>query len=163
MLPAVDQTEQELRSCPHCAAQMPATAAFCPGCGRSMHSALRAQGKVGGLSENVAGAIAYFTFLPALVFLLLDPYKKSGFVRFHSVQCLLLTGSLILLGLLLKLLGMLLFIVPVLGPLLVLLVDVTAGLAAIFVWLVLVVKALQGENFKLAWIGDLAERYSDVA
>lgn len=163
MLPAVDQTEQELRSCPHCAAQMPATSAFCPGCGRSMHSALRPQGKVGGLSENVAGAIAYFTFLPALVLLLLDPYKKSGFVRFHSVQCLLLTGALILLGLLLKLLGMLLFIVPVLGPLLVLLVDVTAGLAAVFVWLVLVVKALQGENFKLAWIGDLAERYSDAA
>lgn len=128
-----------------------------------MHSALRPQGKVGGLSENVAGAIAYFTFLPALVLLLLDPYKKSGFVRFHSVQCLLLTGALILLGLLLKLLGMLLFIVPVLGPLLVLLVDVTAGLAAVFVWLVLVVKALQGENFKLAWIGDLAERYSDAA
>jgi uncharacterized membrane protein len=42
----------------------------------------------------------------------------------------------------------------------VLIVDVTAGLAAVFVWLVLVVKALQGETFKLAWLGDLAEHYS---
>lgn len=125
-----------------------------------MRSAVRAQGNVGGLPENVAGGLAYFTFLPALVLLLLEPYKKSGFVRFHSLQCLLATGALILLGLLLKLVGMLLFIVPVLGPLLVLILDVTAGLAAVFVWIVLVVKALQGETFKLAGLGDLAERYS---
>lgn len=159
MLPAVDQTD-ELRSCPHCAAQMPGSASFCPGCGRSMRSAVRVQGKVGALPESVAGGLAYFTFLPALVFLLLEPYKKSGFVRFHSTQCLLATVALILVGVVLKLVGLLLFIVPVLGPLLVLIVDVTAGLAAIFVWLVLVVKALQGETFKLAWLGDLAERYS---
>ncbi|HET9305210.1 MAG TPA: hypothetical protein VFO46_04215 [Candidatus Sulfotelmatobacter sp.] len=125
-----------------------------------MRSAVRAQGKVGALSESVAGGLAYFTFLPALVFLLLEPYKKSGFIRFHSMQCLLATVALILVGVVLKLAGLLLFIVPVLGPLLVLIVDVTAGLAAVFVWLVLVVKALQGETFKLAWLGDLAERYS---
>jgi len=76
------------------------------------------------------------------------------------MQCLLATGALISVVLVLKLVGLLLFIVPVLGPLLVLIVDVTAGLAAVFVWLVLVVKALQGETFKLAWLGDLAERYS---
>ena len=162
-MPAMDQTQQELRSCPHCAAQMPATAAFCPGCGRSMHSAVRAGGNVGGLSENVAGALAYFTFLPALVFLLLQPYKKSGFVRFHSMQCLLSWAALILVGIGLKLVGLLLFIIPAFGPLIVLLVDVTAALAAVFVWLVLMVKALQGETFKLPWLGDLAESYSAPA
>ena len=162
-MPAMDQTQQELRSCPHCAAQMPATAAFCPGCGRSMHSALRAQGKIGGLSENHAGALAYFTLLPALFFLLLEPYKKSGFVRFHSIQCLLSWAALILVGIVLKLVGLLLFIIPAFGPLIVLLVDVTAALAAVFVWLVLMVKALQGETFKLPWLGDLAESYSAPA
>lgn len=160
MVPAVDQIQPELRSCPHCAAQMPATAAFCPGCGRSMLSAVHPQGKVGGLSENVAGGLAYFTFLPALVFLLVDPYKKSGFVRFHSIQCLLAWVVMIVVGIALKLLAYLFFIIPAFGPLIVLLVDVTAALAAIFVWIVLVVKALQGETFKLPWLGDLAESYS---
>lgn len=118
---------------------------------------------MGGLSENVAGALAYFTFLPALVFLLLQPYKKSGFVRFHSMQCLLSWAALILVGIGLKLVGLLLFIIPAFGPLIVLLVDVTAALAAVFVWLVLMVKALQGETFKLPWLGDLAESYSAPA
>jgi uncharacterized membrane protein len=160
MVPAVDQVELELRSCPHCAAQMPANAAFCPGCGRSMHAAVQSQGKLGGLSENVAGALAYFTFLPALAFLLLEPYKKSGFVRFHSIQCLLGWVALIIAAAVLRLVGLLLFIIPAFGPLIVLLVDVTAALAAIFIWIVLVVKAAQGETFKLPWLGDLAEQYS---
>lgn len=125
-----------------------------------MHCALQAQGKVGGLSENVAGGLAYFTFLPALVFLLVEPYKKSGFVRFHSIQCLLAWVAMIVVGVVLKLVGLLLFIIPAFGPLIVLLVDVTAALAAIFLWLVLVVKALQGVTFKVPWLGDLAENYS---
>jgi uncharacterized membrane protein len=125
-----------------------------------MHSALQAQGKVAGLSENHAGALAYFTFLPALLFLVVEPSKKSGFVRFHSIQCLLAWVALIVVGIVLKLVGLLLFIIPAFGPLIVLLVDVTAALAAIFIWLVLVVKALQGETFKLPLLGELAERYS---
>jgi uncharacterized membrane protein len=32
------------------------------------------------------------------------------------------------------------------------------GLALFFVWLVLIVKALQGEMFKLPLIGDIAEK-----
>jgi len=31
----MDLTNAPLTSCPHCAAQMPETAAFCPGCGRT--------------------------------------------------------------------------------------------------------------------------------
>ena len=110
-----------LTSCPDCAAQMPETAAFCPGCGRAMQTEAHAQGKVGALSEPIAGALAYFTFIPAIIFLLLEPYKHNRFVRFHSFQCLLLWGAEILLGIALKLVGLLLFIIPVLGPLLVLL------------------------------------------
>ena|SRR5579862_6609686 len=145
-----------LTSCPHCAAQMPATAAFCPGCGRSMQTEARAQGKVGPLPEPVAGALAYVTFIPAIVFLVLDPYKKNPFVRFHSFQCLSLWGAGILIAIALKLAGLLLFIIPVLGPLLVVLVDTVVGLGAVVIWLVLVVKAFQGHMFKLPLLGDFA-------
>jgi uncharacterized membrane protein len=152
----MDQTNVPLTSCPHCAAQMPETAAFCPGCGRPMQTEARAQGKVGALPEPIAGALAYLTFIPAIVFLVLDPYKSNRFVRFHSFQCLLLWGAGILVAITLKLAGLLLFIIPVLGPLLVVLVSTVVGLAAVAIWLVLVVKAFQGLMFKLPLLGDFA-------
>ncbi len=186
---AGDETKDEsgdaktipLTSCPQCSAQMPGTAAFCPGCGRSMLSRpvldlpmqgqsmqgqpmpvqpmqteARAQGRVGAFPERIAGALAYLTFLPAVVFLILDPYSKNRFVRFHSVQCLLLWGASVLFAIALKLASVVLFIIPVLGPLLVWLVSTVVVLAAVVIWVVLVVKALQGEMFKLPLLGDFA-------
>ena len=44
-----------------------------------------------GISDNAAGAISYFTFVPAIVFLLLPPYKDSNYVRFHAWQSVLLS------------------------------------------------------------------------
>jgi uncharacterized membrane protein len=121
-----------------------------------MQTEARAQGKVGALREPIAGALAYLTFIPAIVFLLLEPYKKNPFVRFHSFQCLLLWGAAILVAIALKLGGMLLFIIPVLGPLLVVLVWTVVGLGAVVIWLVLVVKAFQGLMFRLPLLGDFA-------
>jgi uncharacterized membrane protein len=152
----MDETNVQLTSCPDCAAQMPETAAFCPGCGRPMQTEARAQGKVGVLSEPIAGALAYFTFIPAIIFLLLEPYKHNRFVRFHSFQCLSLWGAAVLLALTLKLAGLLLFIIPVLGPLLVVLVSAVVGLGAVVLWLVLVVKAFQGEMFQIPLLGAFA-------
>jgi uncharacterized membrane protein len=140
---------------------MPETAGFCPGCGRPMRTEARSQGKVGALSEPIAGALAYFTFIPAVVFLVLDPYNKNRFVRFHAVQCLLLWGAGILLAIALKLAGLLLFIVPVLGPLLVVLVATVVGLGTVVIWLVLVVKAFQGVMFRLPLLGDFAAQNAE--
>jgi uncharacterized membrane protein len=126
-----------------------------------MQAESRAQGKVGALSEPIAGALAYFTFIPAIVFLVLEPYKKNRFVRFHSLQCLLLWLAGILLAIALKLAGLLLFIIPVAGPLLVLLLSMVVGLAAVAIWLVLVVKAFQGVTFRLPLVGDFALQHSE--
>jgi uncharacterized membrane protein len=126
-----------------------------------MQAESRAQGKVGALSEPIAGALAYFTFIPAIVFLVLEPYKKNRFVRFHSLQCLLLWLAGILLAIALKLAGLLLFIIPVAGPLLVLLLSMVVGLAAVAIWLVLVVKAFQGVTFRLPLLGDFALQLSE--
>jgi len=156
----MDPTNISQTACPDCAAQMPATAAFCPGCGRPMQTEARAQGKVGALSEPIAGALAYLTFIPAVVFLALEPYNKNRFVRFHSFQCLLLWGAGVLLAIALKLAALLLFIIPVLGPLLVLVVSTLVGLAAVVIWLVLVVKAFQGEMFRLPLLGVLAAQHA---
>jgi len=119
-----------------------------------MHARPKAEGRVGPLPESIAGGLAYVTFIPAILFLFLEPYKSNRFVRFHAFQCLFAYVAAIVIGVVLRL-------VSVALPLLVLLVDVVVGLAALFVWLVLMVKALQGEWFKLPLLGDFAERYSD--
>jgi uncharacterized membrane protein len=144
-------------SCPECAASMPDTAAFCPGCGIAMRPVERVQGKVGALPQTIAGALAYCTFIPAIVFLLVEPYSKNRFVRFHSLQCIGLWLAAGVMGAALRLAGFLLFFVPVIGQLLGLLISLLVGLGFFVIWLVLVVKALQGECFKLPVIGNFAE------
>jgi uncharacterized membrane protein len=146
-------------ACPQCAAQMPDAAAYCPGCGRAMRPIERAQGTVGALPETLAGALAYF-LLPAIVFLLVEPYKKNRFVRFHSFQCLGLCLAAVVIAASLRVVGVLLFFIPVLGHLLVLLVSMVVSLAFFVVWVVLVVKALQGEMFKLPLVGEFAEGHT---
>jgi uncharacterized membrane protein len=149
-------------SCPQCAAQMPDEAVFCPSCGGTMRTPERAHGKVGVFSESIAGALAYFTFVPALVFLLLDPYKKDRFVRFHSFQCIFAWTAAFVIVALLKLLAIILFIIPFLGHLLAYLISMVVGFGFVVMGGVLVVKALQGEMFKLPVIGDLAEKQANA-
>ena len=156
----MDSENVTLIACPHCAAQMPDTAGFCPGCGRSMQTEARAQGKIGVFREPVAGALAYLTFIPAIVFLFFAPYSKNRFVRFHSMQCLFLWGAGILIAIVLKLARLILFIIPVLGPLLVVLLSVLVGLAVVVLWLVLVVKALQVKMLHDSVVGDSAVRWA---
>jgi uncharacterized membrane protein len=136
---------------------MPDTAAYCPACGRAMRPVERARGIVGALPETLAGALAYF-LLPAIVFLLVEPYNKNRFVRFHSLQCLGVCLAALIIGALLRIAAFILFFVPILGHLLVWLLSMIVGLAFLTVWVVLVVKALQGETFKLPVVGDFAER-----
>ena len=149
------ETAAVLKSCPDCAAQMPNSAAFCPGCGHSMQNQPVSMQKLGVLRENLLGALTYFTFLPALAFLLLDPYRKNSFLRYHSVQCLLFWLISMAATVLVRLL-----VWPIVGPLFALFLITIAALAALFTWIVLLVKAFQGERFRLPVIGDLAEHYS---
>ena len=136
---------------------MPDSAAYCPECGRSMCPAGHAPGTVGGLPETLAGALAYF-LLPAIIFLLVEPYRKNRFVRFHCFQCFGLCLVGLVAGASLRIAGFVLFFVPAFGPLLLLLVSMVFGLAFFAVWVVLVVKAFQGEMFKLPVVGDFAEQ-----
>jgi uncharacterized membrane protein len=103
----------------------------------------------GGLESNVAAALAYLPIL-AVVWLLVEPYSKDRFVKFHSVQSLGLAvvsmGIYIVLGII--------WIIPILGWLLLFF----APLALFVVWVICAVKAFQKETFKLPLIGDFAEK-----
>ena len=162
MEPVTEQLAMTLKSCPECSAQMPGSADFCPGCGRSMQTETAPRERPAVRRNDLLAACMYLTFLPALAFLLLDRYRRNPFVRFHSVQCLLLWLISIAAAVLVRLLAPLIFFIPRVGPLLVVLFVTFAALAALFLWIVLVVKALQGERFALPLIGGMAEKYSTV-
>jgi uncharacterized membrane protein len=150
-----------LLSCPDCAAQMPDTAAFCPACGRPLLARGNTPRRIGPFPENLAGAFAYFTFIPAIIFLVRPPANQTPFLRFHSVQSLLLWLVAVCIAAALRLIALVLVLIPTLGPLLITLLCVVTALALIVIWAVLVIKALQGESFKLPILGEVAERYAE--
>lgn len=101
-----------------------------------------------GLSDNAAGALAYVTIIPAIVFLLLAPYNQKPFVRFHAIQELGLFVIAVCLHLVL--------VVPILG----FLVYIVGWVCLLVVWVICIVKASQGGAFKLPLIGDFAAQQS---
>jgi len=126
-----------------------------------MRAAERARGTVGVLPETLAGALAYFVF-PAIVFLLVEPYSKNRFVRFHSFQCFGVYLAGVVVVAILRIVGFLLFLIPVVGQPLVWLISMVIALAFLMLLIVLLVKALQGEMFKLSFLGDFAERKAAI-
>jgi uncharacterized membrane protein len=137
---------------------MPADAAFCPGCGRRMIAVPAEVASTGFLRENVAAALAYVTFIPAIVFLRLKPFNHNRLVRFHSWQSILFAIAAAVASLMLRILFFVFSLVPRLGYLLGSLAVLVVGLGFAILWLVVLIKAFQGELFKLPVIGDFAEK-----
>jgi uncharacterized membrane protein len=117
-----------------------------------------AAGGTSGLSDSAAGAIAYFTFIPAVFFLVSEPYNKSSFVRFHAWQSILLFFAAFGVSIAL---GFLLIFVVLFSPFLHLTAWRLIDLFWMAVWLVCVVSAAQGKRFKLPVIGNLAEQQAN--
>jgi zinc-ribbon domain len=76
--------------CSTCGAQIPDGTTTCAACaGRAAASTPPPPtSSTGGMSDNVAGMLAYVTIIPAIIFLVMEPYNKSRFIRFHAFQCL---------------------------------------------------------------------------
>ena len=97
------------------------------------------------MAENVAGMLAYFTIIPAIIFLLIEPYNRNRFVRFHSFQCLFTAAALIVLHIVLFDLQPTSCSCP----------DVRAiwgllGLAELALWILLVVEGLPARDVQAA-------------
>jgi len=150
--------------CTSCGAQIPAGSAVCPACSRSAAPAstgapagTTAQASAGGLTDNVAGALAYVTIIPAIVFLVLEPYNRNKFIKFHSFQSIFFAVAWTALWVVLNIIVH----IPLLGWLTILIWPLV-GLAGFVIWLVLVLKAFQGQMFKLPVIGDMAEKQANA-
>jgi uncharacterized membrane protein len=135
---------------------MPAGAAACPSCaGASPNAASTAP--AAGLSDNVAGMLSYL-LIPAIVFLVLEPYNKRRFIRFHAFQSIFLCLALFVLGIAMSIL----WHIPFLGWLVLFLLWPLISLAELILWIILLMKAYQGQMFKLPVVGDMAEKQADA-
>jgi uncharacterized membrane protein len=139
--------------CSVCGAQTPDGSTVCPACSRSGAPAPGPAATAGGLTDNVAGMLAYVTIIPAILFLVIEPYNKSRFVRFHSFQSIFFAVAWTVMWIALTFVGM----IPVLGWLTILIWPLL-GLGGLVLWIILLLKANQGQMFKLPIIGDMAEK-----
>jgi uncharacterized membrane protein len=160
--------------CSKCGAQTGESSAFCPNCGAAAQTnpaspaapplpppAANYSEPVASsapLAENVAGALAYFTIIPAIVFLLVEPYNRNRFVRFHSFQCLFVAVALVVVDIALSIISAIFHLVPVIGWFVAALMWPLYGLAVLALWILLVIKAYQHQIYKLPVLGDMAEK-----
>jgi uncharacterized membrane protein len=138
--------------CPSCNTETGSNSTFCPHCGANTTTGATAAIPVqqSGLSETAAGAIAYLTIIPAIIFLVMEPYNQSSFIRFHSWQS-------IFLGITAAVVHTILAVIPIIGWLLLLPVS----LAFLALWIFVIIKASKGERYKLPFIGNFAEQQAN--
>ena len=152
--------------CTKCGAMVSESSAYCPQCGQPQPGTPRAQPPAGaaaqtGLSENAAGLLCYaLGWITGLIFLVID---KRPYVRFHAAQSLVLFGGLHVLRAVLGMAfgvgwlfgGWHLLGVGIMGGLL----FGALGLLVLVLWIVCMVKAYQGERFRVPIAADLAESF----
>jgi uncharacterized membrane protein len=167
--------QENAMQCPSCHREVSGT--FCNFCGATLAAAapggsplpppITSVSSAGpaasssGLSDNAAAAIAYITIIPSILFLVLDPYKRIPLVRFHSVQNLVLAVVWIIVWIAIMIMEIVLHFIPFIG-ILFMLVNLFAFVVFFIAWLMAIVKAAQGQFFKLPFIGDFAAKQAGV-
>ena len=143
--------------CSACGTQLAAGGA-CPSCGAAATAGAPTTAAGTGMTDNVAGMLAYVTIIPAIIFLVMAPYNRNRFIRFHSFQCLFVCVAFIAIGIALSILSVIPFLVLLTIPL-----HFLLGIGGLVLWVVLLLKAYQGQMFKLPFVGDMAEKQAAVA
>jgi uncharacterized membrane protein len=99
-----------------------------------------------GLEPNVASLLCYlFGWVTGIVFFILE--KENKLVRFHALQSIIVFGALTIASTILTR-------IPIVGGFF----GAVIGILAFVLWIVLMIKAYQGEKYKMPWAGDFAEK-----
>jgi uncharacterized membrane protein len=143
--------------CNMCGAQIADGTTTCAACSARASATPAVAPSGGGLTDNVAGMLAYVTIIPAIIFLVMEPYSRKRFVRFHAFQSIFFCIAWTILWIALNIVAH----VPFFGWLTILLWPLV-GLAGLIIWIILLLKANQGQMFKLPIVGDMAEKQANT-
>jgi uncharacterized membrane protein len=98
------------------------------------------------VDENIAGLLCYIgIWVTGIIFLLME--KENESVKFHAMQSIVTFLPLMVIAIVI---GWIPWVGWILAPL--------VWLLTVILWLVLMIKAYQGEKFKLPIVGDIAEK-----
>jgi len=120
-----------------------------------------------GLDENIAALLSYvFGWVSGLIFFLME--KDSRLVRFHAMQSILLSAAAIVIGIVFWIVAVVSslvvsYISGILGGIVwivMMLAGFLIGLGIVIGAIICLVKAFQGQYFKLPVIGNFAEKFS---
>ena len=101
-------------------------------------------------------------FITGILFLVLEPYNRKPFVRFHAFQSIIFSAAWIalsmLLGIIFGILGLASggFMWLILIPL-----RLIIGLGGFILWLFLMFKAYNNEKYSLPIVGPIAEKQAN--
>jgi uncharacterized membrane protein len=153
--------------CTKCGAAVADNAGFCPSCGAPQSGAPASPGpgtssvpasavRDAGLQENVAGLLCYLLgWITGLIFLLID---KRPFVQFHAKQSIVVFGGLNIIHFVVGMIFGVSILAGGLGTASAgLLLSRLISLVTFVLWIVLMIKAYQGQRFRIPGAADVAE------
>ena len=112
-----------------------------------------------GLAPNVAGLLTYILGpITGVLFLVLE--RENRFVRFHAAQSVAVGVALIVVDIAFGMLSSVLAFVPVLGWIIALLAGLGLAALSFVLWILLMVRALQGREWEAPVVGSHARRYA---
>ena len=151
--------------CAKCGASMAEGVTFCAGCGAPVEAAVpgvpapaAASAAPGAMASNVAGLLAYVLgFITGIIFLVLEPYNKDKFVRFHAFQSIFFNVAMIVFWIAYTIVSTVLGVVSfgILGIVMALL-GLVVFLGILVFWVFLMYKAYNNEKYMIPYIGKLA-------
>ena len=149
--------------CSKCGSEVADGAGFCPKCGQAQTGGQvtqTSQGAQPGMAENVAGLLCYVLgWLTGIIFFLID---KRPFVRFHAAQSIVVFGGLHVINIVIGIIFGAGFMMMGgwgsfgLGWAMYSLIS----LVAFVLWILLMVKAYQGEKFEVPVAAGIAKSFS---
>jgi uncharacterized membrane protein len=110
-----------------------------------------------GLPANVAGALAYLLGpITGVLFYVLE--RDNRFVRFHAAQSIAVSLVMFVLGISLAILSSIIGFVPIIGWLVAMLLSFGLSILSFALWLYLMWRAYQGEEWEAPFAGVFARR-----
>ena len=99
-----------------------------------------------GMQPNFAALLSYaFGIISGLIFFFVE--KESQFVKFHAMQSICFSGSVLVLSLMFM-------IIPILGQLFLVILQ----LGVCVFWVMCMIKAYQGQWYRMPVVGDFAAK-----
>ncbi len=168
------------KTCVQCGTPLDESCNFCPSCGARVaaHTASsstnpapnaddtpqgnapRAGAPSADLQRNVAGFLCYILlFISGILFLLIEPYSKDKFVRFHAFQSIFFFIAWVVIGVLANVIGLIITaILPAPLDFLSVIFQSLVTLGLLFLWIFLMYKAYNDEIYRLPVIGAFAAK-----